>query len=177
MGSETLQCHPCLGSFARPGADVESRLGEPWWHGKDTSRPFGGGAIDEPPDRLRSGRTWRNFHIPRSRRRYRGQPGLSGPRGSNRRPIRSYRESRPPFLPGRGRNFGRSSSGVAGEVLTGARFRDQNQSLHFGAGAARVSPAECSDVPAWAMLMSDGLPAPDQSRAPLKSRPGALKVP
>lgn len=36
---------------------------------------------------------------------------------------------------------------------------DENQSLHFGAGSARVSPAECSDVLAWAMLLSAGLPA------------------
>jgi hypothetical protein len=49
--------------------------------------------------------------------------------------------------------------GSAGEVLTGGQLWDENQSLHFGAGAARVSPAECSDVLAWAMLMSAGLPA------------------
>lgn len=50
-------------------------------------------------------------------------------------------------------------SGVTGDVLTGARLWDENQSLHFSAGSARVSPAECSDVLAWAMLMSAGLPS------------------
>lgn len=50
-------------------------------------------------------------------------------------------------------------NGVTGEVLTGGRLWDQNQSLHFGAGSARVRPAECSDVLAWAMLMSAGLPS------------------
>lgn len=49
--------------------------------------------------------------------------------------------------------------GVSGEVLSGERLWDENQSLHFGAGSARVSPAECSDVLAWAMLMSAGLPS------------------
>jgi hypothetical protein len=36
---------------------------------------------------------------------------------------------------------------------------DENQSMHFGAGSAQVSPAKCSGVLAWAMLMSAGLPA------------------
>lgn len=49
--------------------------------------------------------------------------------------------------------------GVTGEVLTGGRLWDENQSLHFGAGSAQVSPAKCSGVLAWAMLMSAGLPA------------------
>jgi hypothetical protein len=49
--------------------------------------------------------------------------------------------------------------GATGEVLTGARLWDENQSLHFGAGSARVTPAECSGVLAWAMLMSEGIPA------------------
>lgn len=49
--------------------------------------------------------------------------------------------------------------GVTGEVLTGGRLWDENQSLHFGAGSARVSPDRCSGVLAWAMLMSAELPA------------------
>ncbi|MFE4543005.1 hypothetical protein [Arthrobacter sp. NPDC056727] len=49
--------------------------------------------------------------------------------------------------------------GASGKVLTGGPLWDQNQSLHFGAGAARVSPAECSGVLAWGMLMTAGLPA------------------
>lgn len=36
--------------------------------------------------------------------------------------------------------------GVTGEVLTGGRLWDENQSLHFGAGSAQVSPAKCSGV-------------------------------
>lgn len=40
-------------------------------NGKHTSRPFGGGAFNEPSDRRRSGRTrWRNSHVPQFRRRY-----------------------------------------------------------------------------------------------------------
>ncbi|MGO4807677.1 hypothetical protein AB4089_21440 [Arthrobacter sp. 2MCAF15] len=49
--------------------------------------------------------------------------------------------------------------GVTGEVLTGGPLWDENQSLHFGAGSAQVSPAKCSGVLAWAMLMSGELPA------------------
>lgn len=49
--------------------------------------------------------------------------------------------------------------GVTGEVLTGGRLWDENQSLHFGAGSAQVSPAKCSGVLAWAMSMSAELPA------------------
>jgi hypothetical protein len=49
--------------------------------------------------------------------------------------------------------------GNTGPVLTGGDLWDQTQSLHFGAGAVQVSPADCAGVLAWAMLMSDGLPA------------------
>ncbi|KUM33512.1 hypothetical protein [Arthrobacter sp. EPSL27] len=49
--------------------------------------------------------------------------------------------------------------GEIGDVLTGGDLWDVSQSFHFGAGAAEVSPSGCADVLAWAMLMSDGLPA------------------
>lgn len=49
--------------------------------------------------------------------------------------------------------------GATGEVLTGERLWDTNQSLHFGAGSARVIPAECSDVIGWATLMGEGIPS------------------
>lgn len=49
--------------------------------------------------------------------------------------------------------------GATGEVLTGERLWDTNQSLHFGAGSARVIPAECSDVIGWATLMAEGIPS------------------
>jgi len=49
--------------------------------------------------------------------------------------------------------------GATGEVLTGERLWDTNQSLHFGAGSAEVIPAECSDVIGWATLMAEGIPS------------------
>ena len=44
-------------------------------------------------------------------------------------------------------------------VLDDDDFWDQNQSVHFGAYTAEVSPKDCSNQLGWATLTADGLPA------------------